>query len=222
VGGALSAVVPEPARAARRLGSGSEPDDRISALLGRSEQRSCQLVEAGQRGWHTGGVRPARVHRVHNHSAARQLLCPELGEDHLRPLGARVSGWPVEPAALALQVIDPDPLRVHATGGHVDDPCGRAFLERRDQQVSQQIRADDVGREHELDPVGRERAFLCHHACVVDQHIEAWSVISKASGELPDRLEVAEIADPHVHVAVAGPLGDPVACLLTALLTADQ
>jgi hypothetical protein len=32
-------------------------------------------------------------------------------------------------------------------------------------------------------------------------------MISKASGELADRLELAEVADGHLHVAITGPLG---------------
>ena len=74
----------------------------------------------------------------------------------------------------------------------------------------------------QLDPIGRHSAFFGHHPGVVDQHIQARSPISKASGELPDRLELAEIADPHVHVAVTGPLDDPRARLLAALPAADD
>jgi hypothetical protein len=159
---------------------------------------------------------------VDHDPGARQLLCPELGKDHLRTLGARVHLRPVELPALALQVINPELLRVHAARGHVDDPRRGTFLKQWDQEVGQQERADDVGRERELDPVGRHSAFFGHHPGVVDQHIQARSLISKASGELPDRLQLAEIADPHVHVAVTGPLDDPHARLLTALRAADD
>ena len=100
--------------------------------------------------------------------------------------------------------------------------AGALSLEQWDQQVRQQKRADDIGRERELDPIGRDSARFGHHAGVVDQHIEARSLISKASGELPDRLELAEIADPHVHIAVTGPLDDPRARLLAALRAADD
>ena len=156
VRGARSAVVPEPAGAAARFGRGPEPDDRVGALRGRSQQRSCRFVEARQRGSHAGGVRPARVHRVDHDAGAGQLLA----QSSVRITSARLvrayTVRPVELPVLALQVIDPELLRVHAAGGHVDDPRRGALLEQWDQQVRQQERADDVGRERELDPVGRE------------------------------------------------------------------
>ena len=156
------------------------------------------------------------------YAGARQALRPELGKDDLRTLGARIRRRPVELAVLALQIIDAYPLRVHPARGHVDDPCRGAFLEQWDQQVRQQIRADHVGRERELDPVGRERAFFRQHARVVDQNIETRSLISKASGELADRLELAEVAERQVHVAVTGALGDARARLLAAIETAGE
>jgi hypothetical protein len=214
--------MPEPARAAARFGVGAEPDDRVGTLRGRPQQPSCHRVEARQRGSQSGGVRPPRVHRVDHDPGARELLCPDLGKDDLCALGSRVHLCPFELPALALQVINPELLRVHAARGHVDDPRRGAFLEQWDQQVRQQERADDVGRERELDPVGRNVARFGHHPGVVDQHIQARSLTSKASGELPDRLELAEIADPHVHVAVTGPLDDPHARLLAALRAAND
>ena len=212
--------MPEPAGAAARFGCCTEPDDRVGALCGRSQQRSCHLVEAGQRGSHAGRVRPSRVHRVDHDPGARQLLCPHLGEDHLRAFGARVHGRPVELSTLALQVVDPDPLRVHAARGHVDDPRRGTFLKQWDQQVREQKRADDIGRERQLDRVGRDTAFLRHHTGVVDQHIEARTTIPKPSGEPVDRLDAAEVAVTHVHVAVTGALGDPHARVLAALRAA--
>ena len=153
---------------------------------------------------------------------ARQLLCPELGQDHLRTLGARVHPRPVELPALALQVINPELLRVHAARGHVDDPRRGTFLKQWDQQVRQQKRADDIRRERQLDPIRRNTARFGHHPSVVDQHIQARSLTSKTSDELPDRLELAEIADPHVHVAVTGPLDNPHARVLAAFPAADD
>jgi len=38
------AVVPEPAGAAARFGGGAEPDDRVGALRGRPQHRSCHPV----------------------------------------------------------------------------------------------------------------------------------------------------------------------------------
>ena len=133
VRGTRSAVVPEPARAAARFGGGTEPDDRVGALRRRPQQGSCHPVEARQRGSHAGSVRPPRVHRVNHDPGARQLLCPELGKDHLPALGARVHLRSVKVPALALQVINPEPLRVHATRGDVDDPRRGAFPEHREE-----------------------------------------------------------------------------------------
>ena len=48
------------------------------------------------------------------------------------------------------------------------------------------------------------------------------SLVSKAFGELPDRLELAQIADAHVHVVVTGPLDDLRPRLLAALRAADD
>ena len=69
-------------------------------------------------------------------------------------------------------------------------------------------------------PSAETAAFLRHHAGVVDQHIEARTTICKPSGEPVDRLEAAEVAVTHVHVAVTGALGDPHARLLAALRAA--
>ena len=55
------------------------------------------------------------MHRVNHDAGALQPLRPQLGQDHLGALGARVGGGAVELAMGALQVLDMDPLRVHAT-----------------------------------------------------------------------------------------------------------
>src|SRR5947209_19617471 len=47
---ALSAVVPELPGTAAGFGGGAEPDDRVGALRGGSENRSFRLVDAQQRG----------------------------------------------------------------------------------------------------------------------------------------------------------------------------
>ena len=66
-------------------------------------------------------------------------------------------------------------------------------------------------------PSADTRALVGQHAGVVDEHVEARSLISKASANCRTDSQLAEIADPHVHVVVTGPLDDPRARLLAAL-----
>jgi hypothetical protein len=69
-----SAVVPEAAGTLARLASRAEPDDRVRPLLGAPQKGSDDPVEAGQRGRDARRVRPARVHRVHDHPGPGELV----------------------------------------------------------------------------------------------------------------------------------------------------
>src|SRR5271165_5642698 len=162
------------------------------------------------------------MHRVHHHAAALQPLGPQLGQDHLGALGARVDGRAVELLMRRLQVVDPDSLCVHAAGGHIDDAGGLPLLEQWDQHVRQQERSEDVGRKGQLDAVDREGPLPEQRTRVVDEHIEAWYLLGEALGELPYGVEVTEVAEPDVNIAIARPCDDLRASTLTALLAAGE
>ncbi len=76
---------------------------------------------------------------------------PKLTENDLGALGAGVGDRTVVSVVLHLQIVYPNALSVHASGGDIDDSCGR--LELPDQQVRQQEVAQEVGGERLLEPV---------------------------------------------------------------------
>ena len=73
-----------------------------------------------------------------------QPLGPQLGEDDLHALRARVGGGAVEVALLVLEVARVELLRVHAAARHEDHASVAVGLERGQQQLRQQVRAEDV------------------------------------------------------------------------------
>jgi hypothetical protein len=185
VRGSRPAVVPETARAAAGFVRGAEPHDRVGALLGRPQQGSRQPVEPRKGSLHPWGVHPSGVHRVNHDGAALEAPRPQLGEDDLRALGPRIRRRPIELAALIPQIVEPDPLHVHASGGNVGDPRRSAAFEQRKQQVREQERSEDVGGERHLNPVRRERAGRGQHTGVVNKHVEAFRHRCAALRELP-------------------------------------
>ena len=75
----------------------------------------------------SASVEPARAHpsRVHREDGDRVRAPPLgelLGDDHLEALRVRVEARAVEILALELEVVRPQPRRVHAARGDEDDP----------------------------------------------------------------------------------------------------
>ena len=162
------------------------------------------------------------MHGVHDDARARQALRPQPREHDLGALRARVRDGAVERAALHLQVVDVQALRIHPARRDVDDPRRRTAAQPPEQQLRQQKRRGDVGGERQLEPVGRHGPLRRQHAGVVDQHVEPRLACQELGREPAHVAEVAEVAPHDFDVAVAGALDNLRARLLAALGAAGQ
>ena len=69
-------------------------------------------------------------------AASPQAVRPLLAERHLRALRARVGRRPRERALPRLQIVDGEPLGVHASGGHEEHARGRGRAQPLEQELA--------------------------------------------------------------------------------------
>ena len=81
---------------------------------------------------------------------------------------------------------------------------------------------EDVGRESQLDAIGRDPPLAKQRACVVDEHIQARGLLTEALGKSPHRFEVTEVAELDLNIAAGRPGDQLLARTLAAFLVAGE
>jgi hypothetical protein len=167
------------------------------------------------------------VQRVHGDAAAGQLARPQPGQHDLHPFRPGVGTGAVVGAVAVLQVVRVQLLRVHPARGDEQDaavcarPCG-AGLQRRDQQLREQARPEDVHGEGDLVALGGLGALGGEQPCVVHQQVQLRDAGGEVRGERPDGRQLTDVADLDVHLRVRPVLMDPHPGPRTLLRVAHQ
>ena len=126
-----SSIQEDPAGRRPGLGRRGQPEDRVHALGGGSQEPPHELAEAGQRRLEAGRVGPARVHRVDDGSAPGAAGGPTRGR------GRPGRAWPgrrragLVGAVAEPEVVEGQALRVHAARRDRDDPAVRTCRQPR-------------------------------------------------------------------------------------------
>lgn len=120
-------------------------------------------------------------------------LRPHLGEDHLAPFGAGIGHRPPVTLPLELEVVGPDPRRVHAARGDVDH-TGRCTLhETGEEQAGEQELAGQVGGQGLLQALGGQHPLREQDPDIVDQDLQARLSAQHRFSQAPDLSHRAQV-----------------------------
>jgi len=194
----LGAVVPE-VLGCRIRSHRDQPNRRVRALCRVPQQWPGHRPKQWQCLGNAGCLDPARMHAFHANVAARQSLCPRVGEHHLHSLGSCVHPNTVIPARFRFQVIDGQRRRVHATRRHEHHRGARGVAQQRQQPFGHQVRTQDMGRQLALVRLRSLDSFLRHRARVVHQSVESVDTPGEVIAPRPHRVEVGDVADLFDH-----------------------
>ena len=181
-----------------------QPDYRVGSLLRRAQQGPRQAVEDRQRGLYSRGVSPAGVHGIDHDILVGPRLCPVPGDNHQAALGPGIGDAAGVVLNGSFQLVEVQPLAVHAPGHHIDHPGLAGLGEQRLQPHGKPVGTEQQQGETLFQPLRRFAARVKQRARVIDQRIDRFAyALQPAHQPLHFRYQ-AEVGDLDMDAPVAG------------------